>query len=175
MNNEPEIVLDDEHELVIERVAAIDVAKASGKVCMRMPHPSRPDRRMSKVRDVDATTRAVTELADDLLGEGIERVTVESTSDYWRIWFYLLEAAGLRVQLVNARDVKNVPGRPKTDLLTELSRDLEEGYVRRRVRPVRFAACDRRWGYASGFVRAGGAAAGLSRGDGRSVSTVSAR
>ena len=117
MNNEPEIVLDDEHELVIERVAAIDVAKASGKVCMRMPHPSRPDRRMSKVRDVDATTRAVTELADDLLGEGIERVTVESTSDYWRIWFYLLEAAGLRVQLVNARDVKNVPGRPKTDKL----------------------------------------------------------
>jgi transposase len=42
---------------------------------------------------------------------------VESTSDYWRIWFYLLEAAGLQVQLVNARDVKNVPGRPKTDEL----------------------------------------------------------
>ena len=87
----------------------------------------------------------------------------------WRIWFYLLESAGLAVQLVNAREVKNVPGRPKTDLLTELSRDLEEGYVRRRVRPVRFAACDRRWGYASGFVRAGGAAAGLCGGDGRSV------
>ncbi len=42
---------------------------------------------------------------------------MESTSDYWRIWFYLLEAAGLEVQLVNARDVKNVPGRPKTDKL----------------------------------------------------------
>jgi transposase len=41
-------------------------------------------------------------------------VTVESTSDYWRIWYYLLESAGLAVQLVNARDVKNVPGRPKT-------------------------------------------------------------
>ena len=132
MNNEPEIVLDDEHELVIERVAAIDVAKASGKVCMRMPHPSRPDRRMSKVRDVDATTRAVTELADDLLGEGIERVTVESTSDYWRIWFYLLEAAGLRVQLVNARDVKNVPGRPKTDKLDAvwLAKLTEKGLLR---------------------------------------------
>ena len=38
---------------------------------------------------------AVTELAEHLLGEGIEKVTVESTSDYWRIWFYLLEAAGL--------------------------------------------------------------------------------
>ena len=35
---------------------------------------------------------------------------MESTSDYWRIWYYLLEAAGLSVQLVNARDVKNVPG-----------------------------------------------------------------
>jgi hypothetical protein len=42
------------------------------------------------------------------------------TSDYWRIWFYLLEAAGLDVQLVRARDVKQAPGRPKTDPLTEL-------------------------------------------------------
>ena len=33
----------------------------------------------------------------------------------WRIWFHLLEAAGLDVQLVNARDIKNAPGRPKTD------------------------------------------------------------
>ena len=45
---------------------------------------------------------------------------IESTSDYWRIWYYLLEAAGLDVQLVNARDVKNVPGRPKTDKLDAL-------------------------------------------------------
>ena len=61
---------------------------------------------------------AVAELAEHLLAEGIEKVTVESTSDYWRIWFYVLEAAGLSVQLVNARDVKNVPGRPKTDLIS---------------------------------------------------------
>jgi len=39
------------------------------------------------------------------------------TPDYWRIWFYLLEAAGLDVQLVNAGDIKNAPGRPKTDKL----------------------------------------------------------
>ena len=50
-------------------------------------------------------------------GEGIERVVVESTSDYWRPFFYLLEARGLTVWLVNARDVKQVPGRPKTDKL----------------------------------------------------------
>jgi len=47
-------------------------------------------------------------------------VTLEATSDYWRIWFYVLEAAGLAVQLVNAAQARNLPGRPKTDPLTEL-------------------------------------------------------
>jgi transposase len=59
----------------------------------------------------------VIELGDHLACEGIQKVTLESTSDYWRIWFYLLEAAGLDVQLVNSRDVRNVPGRPKSDKL----------------------------------------------------------
>src|SRR4029453_19436203 len=52
-----------------------------------------------------------------LVGEGIERVVVESTSDYWRPFVYLLEARGLGVWLLNARDVKHLPGRPKTDKL----------------------------------------------------------
>ena len=52
--------------------------------------------------------------------ERIERVVLESTSDYWRGFFYLFEARGLVVWLVNAKQVKNVPGRPKTDPLTEL-------------------------------------------------------
>ena len=43
--------------------------------------------------DVPARTKAVVELGDHLVCQGIEKVTVESTSDYWRIWFYLLEAA----------------------------------------------------------------------------------
>ncbi len=42
-------------------------------------------------------------------------MVVESTSDYWRPFVYLFEAAGLTTWLVNARDVKQVPGRPKTD------------------------------------------------------------
>ena len=108
----PVEIPDAEHELVIERVAAIDVAKAAGKVCMRLPNKS--GRRFSRVWDVPARTGAIGELAEQLIEAGIEKVTVESTSDYWRIWYYLLEAAGLSVQLVNARDVKNVPGRPKT-------------------------------------------------------------
>lgn len=113
-------------------MCAVDIAKASGKVCVRVPHSTPGGRRVSRVWDVPATFTSVTELAAELVAERIERVTVESTSDYWRIWFYLLEAAGLRVQLVNARDVKNVPGRPKTDKLDAvwLAKLTEKGMLR---------------------------------------------
>ena len=126
----PEVIPDAEHELVIERVAAVDVAKAAGKVCVRLPGKS--GRRFSRVWDVPARTGAITELGEQLVELGVEKITVESTSDYWRIWYYLLEAAGLSVQLVNARDVKNVPGRPKTDKLDAvwLAKLTEKGLLR---------------------------------------------
>jgi transposase len=122
---------DEEHERLLDRVCAIDVAKASGMVCTRLPRESGQGR-VSRVWSVPATTRAVVELAGQLVEAGVEKVTVESTSDYWRIWFYLLEAAGLDVQLVNARDVKNVPGRPKTDRLDAvwLAKLTEKGLLR---------------------------------------------
>ena len=62
----------------------------------------------------------------------IEKVTLEATSDYWRIWFDLLESVGLDVQLVNARDVKAAPGRPKTDKLNAvwLAKLTERGMLR---------------------------------------------
>jgi transposase len=99
---------------------------------VRLPRPGRAGRRFSRVWDVEATTGAVCELAEHLMAEQVEKVTVESTSDYWRIWYYLLEAAGLDVQLVNARDVKNVPGRPKTDRLDAvwLAKLTEKGLLR---------------------------------------------
>ena len=130
MQPEVEEIPDAEHELLVARVAAIDVAKASGKVCVRLP--GRAGRRVSRVWDVAATSGAVTELAEHLVGQGIEKVTVESTSDYWRIWYYLLEAVGLSVQLVNARDVNNVPGRAKTDKLDAvwLAKLTEKGLLR---------------------------------------------
>jgi transposase len=127
-----EEIADADHESLIERVCAIDVAKATGKVCLCGPHPAIEGRRVSRVWDVSATLAAVVELATELVVAGVQRVTVESTSDYWRIWFYLLEAAGLQVQLVNARDVKNVPGRPKTDKLDAvwLAKLTEKGMLR---------------------------------------------
>ena len=112
---QPQQVEDEEYERAWERVAAIDVAKASGVVCTRVPDEDRPGRRKMHVWTVTATMGAVTELGDHLRCQGIQVVTLESTSDYWRIWHVVLEAAGLTVQLVNARAVKNVPGRAKTD------------------------------------------------------------
>ena len=114
---------------MVERVAAIDVAKASGKVCVRLPG-GRPAVQPSVGRAREH--RRGHELAEQLIESGIEKVTVESTSDYWRIWYYLLEAAGLDVQLVNARDVKNVPGRAKTDKLDAvwLAKLTEKGLLR---------------------------------------------
>ena len=99
---------------VVEYAAAIDVAKGSGMACTRVPG-SRPDRRRQKVWQVGATFGEVTALMDHLRCEGIQRLVLESTSDYWRIWYYLAEAAGLEVWLVNARDVKHLPGRGKSD------------------------------------------------------------
>jgi transposase len=73
---EPQEIEDEEYEQVLERVAAIDVAKAAGMVCTLVPHPSRPGKRRTRVWEADATTGAVLELA----GEGIEKVTLEATS-----------------------------------------------------------------------------------------------
>jgi transposase len=111
---------DDGAEVAEERVevvtyaAAIDVAKGSGMVCTRVPG-SRPDRKRQKVWCAEATYDQVVALMDHLRCEGIQRLVLESTSDYWRIWYYLAEAAGLQVWLVNARDVKHLPGRGKSD------------------------------------------------------------
>jgi transposase len=68
---EPQEIQDEEYEQVVERVAAVDVAKASGMVCTRLPDPSRPGKRVTKVWEVEATTGAITELADHLMRHGI--------------------------------------------------------------------------------------------------------
>ena len=130
--SKPQVINDQDHERVYQKVAAVDVAKAAGVVCLRGPHPSRPTARQSTVWDVPATMNAVQELARTLVAAGVQKVTLESTSDYWRIWFYLLEDAGLDVQLVNASQAKNLPGRPKTDRLDAvwLARLTENGLLR---------------------------------------------
>jgi transposase len=135
----PQVIDDQEHERVHERVAAVDVAKDTGMVCTRTPHPSRPGARRSTIWTVKARMGAVRALGRQLKHEGIEIVTLESTSDYWRIWFFVLEACGLAVQLVHAAQAKNLPGRPKTDKLDAqwLARLTEMGLLRASFVPPR--------------------------------------
>jgi transposase len=126
------VIDDEEHERVHDRVAAIDVAKDTGMVCTRTPHPSRPGARRSTVWTVKARMGTIGKLGRQLKRDGIEIVTLESTSDYWRIWFFVLETCGLAVQLVNAAQARNLPGRPKTDKLDAqwLARLTEMGLLR---------------------------------------------
>ena len=102
---------------LVERVAALDLGKATLTACVRVPHADKPGRRCQEVREYRTTTRALLTLAADLRGHGVTLVAMEATSDYWKPVFYLLEAEGFTCWLLNARHVKNVPGRPKTDKL----------------------------------------------------------
>src|SRR5438309_922196 len=99
---------------VIERVAALDVSKAEVVCCARVPGPG--SRRMQEVRTASTMTAELLGLGDWLAGLGVTRVVMEATSDYWRAPFYLLEDR-FQTWLVNAKDVKHLPGRPKTDRL----------------------------------------------------------
>ena len=56
----------------------------------------------SHLQAVPATVPAITQLAAELKAAGVQMVLMEATSDYWRIWFVVLEEAGLAVQLVSS-------------------------------------------------------------------------
>ncbi|WP_307847001.1 IS110 family transposase [Micromonospora sp. D93] len=98
-------------------MAGLDIGKASLVCCARVPDEANPGRRLQEVRTYPTMTRSLTGLAQRLAVLGVTRVVMEATSDYWKPVFYLLEAHGFEVWLVNARDVKHLPGRPKTDKL----------------------------------------------------------
>jgi transposase len=74
-----------------------------------------PSRDAEPVRTFRTFSGDLNRLAEWLIGAGITTVAMESTGVYWIPVFELLEARGLEVLLVNARDVKHVPGR-KTDV-----------------------------------------------------------
>ena len=106
-----------DNEEIIERVAACGIGKAELVCCVRVPDEDRPGRRLQEVETYSTMTRPLLGMADRLACLGVTRVVMEATSDYWKPVFYLLEAAGFETWLVNAKDVKHLPGRPKTDKL----------------------------------------------------------
>ena len=82
-----------------------------------MDTPDTPGRRAQEISTHSTMTRSLLRLIDRLRERGVSRVVMEATSDYWKPVFYILEAKGLDPWLVNAKDVKHLPGRPKTDKL----------------------------------------------------------
>ena len=79
MSDNVEEIDTDEQEEMLERAAAIEIAKATGKVCVRIPGEKH---RITRVWEVTSTTSAIMALTDELAEYRIERVVLEATSDY---------------------------------------------------------------------------------------------
>ncbi len=101
-------------EVIHARCAGMDVSKKDAKVCVRVAAAGRL-KTVETVRTWGSTTNQVLALRDYLVAEQVSLVVMEATSDYWKTFYYLLEDAGFELMLVNARHVKNMPGR-KTDV-----------------------------------------------------------
>ena len=103
--------------LFCERAAGIDIGKLMVAVTVRVPSETRKGGRQQETREFGTTRRQLLELADWLRCWGVERAGMESTSDYWKPVFFLLEQQGLDCVLYQASQVKALPGRAKTDKL----------------------------------------------------------
>jgi transposase len=99
-------------EVMFERVAGLDVGKASVTVCVRTPGARRG--RHSQTRTFKTTTGSLRMMRDWLVESGVSIAAMESTSTYWKPPFYCLEEV-MTVWLLNAAHMKAVPGR-KTDV-----------------------------------------------------------
>ncbi len=97
----------------VERCAGLDVHKDEIVACVRVPGPDGSGRR-AELHTFGTTTNELLALRDWLTGLGVTRVGMESTSVYWKAPFYLLEDTISECWLLNARHMRNVPGR-KTD------------------------------------------------------------
>jgi len=120
---------------VLERInpsaAGIDCGAAEHFVAVP------PDRDPTPIRSFQTFTTELHRLADWLTACHITSVAMEATGVYWIPVFEILEARGFTVLLVNARHVKNVPGRKSDVSDCEWLRDLHiVGLLRGSFRPA---------------------------------------
>src|SRR5689334_4229121 len=116
-----------------DRVCGIDIGKAGMVATIRVPSDKDPARRAQETRSLGTTKKGVLALADWLRCWQVPAVVMEATGDYWKGPFYRLEAEGLECVLADARQVKNLPGRPKRDPAD--SRWLAACFERGAIRP----------------------------------------
>jgi transposase len=110
-------------EVLHERAAGLDISKKDAKVCVRVPS-KRAGSYSHTVTTYGAFTNDILRLRRDLEHAAVTVVVMEATGDYWKPFFFVLSET-LNVELVNAKQAKNIPGR-KTDVsdarwLTELA------------------------------------------------------
>jgi transposase len=115
-----------------DRVCGIDIGKAELYATIRVPSDKNPARRASETRRFATTRRGVLALADWLRCWQVPAVVMEATSTYWMGPFFRLEAEGFECVLADAKQVKNLPGRPKRDPSDSgwLAQCFERGAVR---------------------------------------------
>ena len=102
-------------DVIHPRCAGLDISKKDAKVCVRI-HGAGRRKTSETVTTFGATTRQIMAMRDHLAAQQVTCVVMEATGDYWKPFYYLLEdLPGVEVMLVNARHVKNLPGR-KTDV-----------------------------------------------------------
>ncbi len=99
-------------ETVVQRPGALNVHKAQVTACVRMP--GRDGRREQHVAEFSTTVAGLLTCRDWLAAHGVTQVTMEATGVYWKPVWAILED-DFELLLVNARHVKQVPGR-KTDI-----------------------------------------------------------
>jgi len=121
-------------EIVVERASGLDVHKASVTACVRLPTDRRGERE-EHVQTFATTVSGLLVLADWLGAHGVTQVAMEATGVYWKPVWAILEDR-FECLLVNARHVKQVPGR-KTDVSDAqwICRLAEAGLLRRSLVP----------------------------------------
>lgn len=115
-------------DVLVERVAGLDVHKDSVVACVRTP--GKGGSRDQQIRSFGTMTVDLLGLRDWLLAMGVSRVGMESTGVYWKPVYYVLEDA-TECWLLNAQHLRNVPGR-KTDVADAawIAQLTEHGLVR---------------------------------------------
>jgi transposase len=115
-------------QVVYTHCAGLDVHKKTVTACIITPNQKGGTKR--EIRTFETHTNSLLNMLDWLLSFGCTHVAMESTGEYWRPVYNILESS-LEVMLVNAHHVKNVPGR-KTDVKDSqwLAELLQHGLLR---------------------------------------------
>jgi transposase len=121
-------------EVLHDRVAGLDIHKETVVACVRSPGSGRS--RRAETREFETFIDGLERLRDWLIAEGVTHVAMEATGIYWKPVWFVLEDGGFELLLVNARNMRMVPGR-KTDVADDgwIAQLLECGLLRASLVP----------------------------------------